>query len=250
MSAHCAISISIVSHQQGELVKELLHDLQAYCSTPLEVILTINVPEILPFDVSKFRFPIHLVKNDRAHGFSTNHNAAFHFARAAHFCILNPDIRIEQDPFPALLALLSNPTIGACAPLILNPAGTIEESVRKYPTPLSILLKLLAAGSPRADYRIGEVVIFPDWIAGMFMVIRADLYKLIGGFDERYFLYYEDVDICWRLRRRGYDIALQPSAQAIHLARRASHRNLRYLAWHLKSMLRFFVKRFFYSIGS
>lgn len=242
MSQQTKISISIVSHQQAGLVNDLLHDLQALCSTPLEVILTLNVPEELSFEASNFKFPIHLIKNDRVKGFGANHNAAFRYARAAHFCVLNPDVRLEQDPFPTLDAMLSNPTIGVAAPLILNFAGEIEGSARKFPTPLSILRKVLLR-HPAPDYAFGDVALFPDWVAGMFMVFRSELYQMIGGFDESYFLYYEDVDICWRLGKHGYDVALLPMAQVIHLAHRASHHDLRYLGWHLASMLRFFCKR-------
>jgi len=73
----------------------------------------------------------------------------------------------------------------------------------------------------------------------MFMLFRADTYREIDGFDERYFLYYEDVDICARLRQRGYDVRLVPAASVIHAARRDSHRRARYLAWHIRSTLRF-----------
>lgn len=242
MSQQTKISISIVSHHQAGLVNDLLHDLQAHCSTPLEVILTLNVPEDLPFETSNFKFPIHLIKNDRVKGFAANHNAAFRFARAAHFCVLNPDVRLEQDPFPALDAMLSNPSIGVAAPMILNVSGEVEYSARKFPTPLRILRKVLLR-HPVPDYAFGDTTVFPDWVGGMFMAFRSDLFQMIGGFDEAYFLYYEDVDICWRLRRHGYDVALLPMARVIHLARRASHYDLRYLGWHVASMLRFFFKR-------
>ncbi len=242
------ISISIVSHLQAGLLNDILHDLQAYCDTPLEVILTLNVPEPLAFDVSEFKFPVHLIRNDHIKGFAANHNAAFRFARSDLFCVLNPDVRLEQDPFPYLNAMLSNPTIGVAAPLILNFAGEVEGSARKFPTPLSIFHKLLMR-RPLLDYPIGDVAVFPDWVAGMFMIFRAELYQMIGGFDEGYFLYYEDVDICWRLRRHGYDVALLPSVQVTHAARRTSHQDLQFLVWHVSSMLRFFTKRALEYIG-
>ena len=86
-------------------------------------------------------------------------------------------------------------------------------------------------------------MLYPDWVAGMFMVLRSETFRAAGGFDEGYFLYYEDVDLCWRLQRSGLRAALLPTVRAIHDARRSSHRKLRYLLWHGKSMLRFFAKR-------
>jgi hypothetical protein len=83
----------------------------------------------------------------------------------------------------------------------------------------------------------------PDWVAGMFMLFRNELFREIGGFDERYFLYYEDVDLCFRLRQHGYDVVLVPDARAAHFAQRQSHRNPRYLLWHVRSLVRFLLSR-------
>ena len=77
----------------------------------------------------------------------------------------------------------------------------------------------------------------------MFMVFRATVFRELGGFDERYFLYYEDVDLCWRLHRKKLRAAILPTVRATHDARRTSHRSLRYLRWHTASMLRFFARR-------
>ena len=77
----------------------------------------------------------------------------------------------------------------------------------------------------------------------MFMLFRSSTFAEIGGFDAAYRLYYEDVDLCARLRLKGYDVRLAPKAIVTHLARRSSHRNPRYAVWHLRSMLRFFTSR-------
>jgi GT2 family glycosyltransferase len=240
------ISVSVVSHGQGALVMAFLSDLQKHCGTPIEVILTLNIKEILPFNTTDYHFPIKIVRNVAARGFGANHNAAFRFAKADYFCVLNPDIRLKTDPFPRLVEQLANPLIGVVAPLIVNPSGRPENSARRFPTPLSILKKVLSdARDP--EYAIGEAPVLPDWVGGMFMVFRSVVFQEIGGFDDRYFLYYEDVDLCWRLRRQGYQTALIPLAHVVHDARRMSHRNIRYLSWHVSSMVRFFLKRAFSS---
>jgi hypothetical protein len=81
----------------------------------------------------------------------------------------------------------------------------------------------------------------PDWVAGMFMLFPRDVFLKIGGFDERYFLYYEDVDLCARLTLADYKILLCSTVSVIHDARRSSHKNLRYMRLHSTSMLRFFL---------
>jgi N-acetylglucosaminyl-diphospho-decaprenol L-rhamnosyltransferase len=242
MSDHGKVSISIVSHGQGSLVKNLLTDLDNCYASILEVILTVNVTEDLPFEIAKFRFPIKVVVNRMPKGFAANHNAAFELAKAKYFSVLNPDIRFERDPFPWLFEQICEQVVGVAAPLIVNLAGGIENSGRRFPTPASIFRKALF-GDLGPDYRIEGDKIFPDWVGGMFMMFRSEVFRSVGGFDEHYFLYYEDVDLCWRLRRRGYQVVLLPSVRAIHHARRESHHNLRYWVWHMNSMLRFFLKR-------
>jgi GT2 family glycosyltransferase len=242
MKQQPVVSISIVSHQQGALVAALLSDIATHCAMPLEVILTLNKPETLPFDVASFPFSVKVLSNTTAKGFGANHNAAFSLAGAAHFCVLNPDIRFARDPLPALIALLADKTVGVAGPLIVNPAGGVEDSARRFPTPKDIIKKAWS-GSPGPDYDMRGALLYPDWIAGMFMMFRSETFRATRGFDEGYFLYYEDVDLCWRLQRRQLRAALLPTTCAVHDARRASHRNLRYLLWHGRSMLRFFAKR-------
>lgn len=235
------VSISIVSHRQAELVHLLLRDLSMHGKTTIEVLLTVNVPESLPFDPARFEFPVQITDNVEVRGFGANHNAAFQLCKGKHFCVMNPDIRLESDPFPALFACLEDPQAGIVAPMIRNPAGAIEDSARRFPTPWTILKKALRS-SPAVEYPIGRSEpVYPDWVAGMFMLIPSRLYAEIGGFDERYFLYYEDVDLCARLASRDRRVVLCPGAIAVHDARRQSRSSLRYLRWHFLSMLRFFL---------
>lgn len=241
MQQKVKLSISIVSHYQGALVADLLSDLGTHCAIPIEVILTINAPEVLPFDATAFSFPVTVLKNEIPKGFGANHNAAFQLATAEYFCVLNPDIRLENDPFPLLLDALSDTENGVVGPLIISPAGNIEDSARRFPTPLLILKRVLL-GVRAIDYEITSDTVYPDWIAGMFMLFRSQSFRQIDGFDEKYFLYYEDVDLCLNLRRAGYRAALIPKAVAIHDARRESHRNIKYLLWHMQSLLRFLAR--------
>lgn len=238
MSDSELVSVSVVSHRQGELVGALLGDLAARVRTPIEVLLTVNVPEPLPFDPARSGVPLRILSNTRQKGFGANHNAAFKESRGRHFCVLNPDIRLERDPFPALIDCLSDPRTGVVAPVIRNPAGQIEDHVRSFPTPWTIAHKALFGGG--LDHAIGTE--YPDWVGGMFMLFPREVFEEVGGFDEGYFLYYEDVDLCARLAAGGRRVRVCHAAGAIHAARRESRRSLRYMRWHLSSMLRFFLR--------
>lgn len=241
------IHLSVVSHGQGHLVHQLLNDIKSYCvSGSVYVTLTLNINETLPFLPDSFPFSVRVITNSAPKGFGANHNYAFHQYQqnSSFFCVVNPDIRLNHNPFPALIAGSKSSEIGLIAPVVLNKEGDVEDSARFFPTPFKILCKVLGR-CKGSDYVIRDATIFPDWVGGMFMFFPCEIFDKLNGFDERYFLYYEDVDICGRLRLLGYDVALCPAARVIHDAQRSSHKSLKYLKWHLASMLRFFCSKVF-----
>ncbi|MGV3581312.1 MAG: glycosyltransferase family 2 protein [Methylophilus sp.] len=242
------ITISIVSHLQGDLVKVLMDDIKQYCKDyPLKVDLTLNLPEQLDFDLSNYPFPISTHLNQTPLGFSSNHNNAFKRCNDLYFCVMNPDVRMTEDPFYNLVECLTSENVGVVSPLVVNDNGTVEDSARIFPTPLSVLRKVFSRVKS-GDYSIGNSLIYPDWIAGMFMLFPSKVFKRLGGFDERFFLYYEDVDLCARLRLQGYEVVMCPSVRVTHYARRSSHRNIKYFRWHLISMSKFFFSSVFIRI--
>ena len=234
------ISISIVSHLQCSLIDKLLADIERVCkASSIEVILTLNMHEELPFAERRFSFPIKTIRNQVPQGFAANHNQAFAHASGQFFCVVNPDIRLSDDPFPALLSCLQDSSVGVAAPIVVGDSGEMEDSARRFPTPFKILCKAFG-GCKESDYVVKNEPVFPDWVGGMFMLFPRDIFKRLGGFDQRFFLYYEDVDLCARLRLLGYGVAICPNAKVVHDARRDSHRSFKYLRWHLASMIRFF----------
>lgn len=240
-SCNADISISVVSHGQINLIACLLHDIEKNCQlASIELILTLNLDETLPFTTNTFSFPVKVICNVKPLGFSANHNQAFAQATGQYFCVMNPDIRLPEDPFSVLRACLNDSSIGVVAPMVVSTSGNLEDSARRFPSPLKILCKVF--GKCRgSDYVVKDKILFPDWVGGMFMLFRRDVFELLGGFDQKYFLYYEDVDLCARIRLQGYEVILCPDARVVHEARRDSHRKLKFFAWHLTSMLRFFL---------
>ena len=242
------ISISVVSHLQMALVAKLLGDLEAHCQgSHFELLLTLNLEEDLLFDPGDFSYRIKIVRNAVPIGFGANHNRAFSHATGKYFCVLNPDIRLSNNPFPALLSGLNDSSAGVVAPLVLNEIGAVEDSARRFPSPLTILMKLFGR-SPGSDYAIRDLPISVDWVGGMFMLFSCDVFERLKGFDERYFLYYEDVDICARLELLGQHALISPLAIVVHRAQRASHRHFRYWRWHLTSMFRFFLSSVYWRV--
>jgi len=233
------VSISIVSHRHGTLVHDLLRDIER-CCTGVEVLLTVNVEEALAFDSTSFAVPLRIIRNARAKGFGANHNAAFKHAAGGYFCVLNPDIRLNANPLSILTRVLEDQNVGVAAPRITSPSGETEDSARRFPT-LGVIARKALTGAQHHDYEVAGERLHPEWVAGMFMLFRSEVFRRLGGFDERYFLYYEDVDLCLRLRRLGLEVVLDPRAEARHDARRASRNSLRHLLWHVRSLARFLI---------
>jgi hypothetical protein len=248
-------SISIVSHGHRSLILALLDDIARLARNDLDVILTWNTKEEnSSIDANAYPFPLKSIRNSQPKGFASNHNAAFLHCNGENFVVLNPDIRLIDDPFDALLEVLRTNPNAICAPLIVNENHEREDSARFFPSPWTLIKKAVAKAFGRKLVlpqlpRAGDLLA-PDWIAGMFVVVPRRIYASLGGMSERYFLYYEDVDFCARARLKGLHVLVSTKAVAMHQARRESHRSLRFFAWHLRSALRFFVSAAYWRMTS
>ena len=233
------ITVSIVSHNHGNLIRKLILQLIKFHQVS-KIIITLNIPEKIKFIRSK---KIKLIINKKKKGFGSNHNQAFKFCKTKFFCVLNPDIIFVNNPFNKLISKINISKASLIAPLVLNKNGKIEDSFRYFPTFFSILKKVIFNNS--GTYKIKKNDIYPEWVAGMFMLFVSKKFNLINGFDNKYFIYYEDVDICARLWRKKFKIIIDTSSKVIHDARRDSRKKLVYFYKHLKSMFRYFLTQYY-----
>src|SRR5688572_20510107 len=202
------VHVSVVSHGHGGLIRDLLRDLAQASGVKLEVTVTLNVAEPLGLDRGESPYPLTIVENASPRGFGANHNAAFARREAGDgfFCVANPDVRLEPWVLARLVeTLAAHPSAAVVAPRVRDQAGRVQNSARRLPTPGRLLRRALKT-LPRLDYAPGTGWRQADWVAGMFMVFPSRTFAELGGFDERYFLYYEDVDLCCRARLAGYDV--------------------------------------------
>jgi N-acetylglucosaminyl-diphospho-decaprenol L-rhamnosyltransferase len=231
------VTVSIVSHGHGKMVAQLVEDLLR-CPEVSRIGITQNVAEDAEYP-SDPRLDIR--RNAAPRGYGANHNAALADASTPFVCVLNPDIRLQGNPFPGLLRSFDNQSTALSAPKIIGPDGETEDSARRFPTVFSLAAK--AFGGHDGTYSDTTVsLINPDWLAGMFLLMQREAFAKVGGFDEGFYLYYEDVDLCWRLRRAGYHIVQDRSVSVMHDARRESRRSLRFAKWHLASMARYLIR--------
>ena len=224
-------------------MNNLLEDFERLRPAGVSVVVTENTPDPVPLALKGLHFPVGVLANRSPKGFGANHNAAFAHCATPVYCVVNPDIRLDSDPFPRLFEGLSSAQIGVVGPLVRNPAGAVEDSARRFPTFASLGRKLFEAQAG-PDYPAEGDPLRVDWVAGMFMAFRSEAYRAVGGFDERFFLYYEDVDICRRLHTRGLATVFDPRVSVVHDARRASRRDPRLMVIHTASALRYLTRRY------
>jgi N-acetylglucosaminyl-diphospho-decaprenol L-rhamnosyltransferase len=232
-----AITVSIVSHRQWALILPLLEDLDLHCHDSVaRVLLTVNVEESEQPVLRSLRFQVEVIRNRKPLGYGANHNQAFKQCATPWFLILNPDIRLSSDILAPMLATAGKRS-AILAPRIFEPPRHQAEPHRALLTPLEIVTRRKPAYVAPAS---------PDWIPGLFMLFRAEAFAAIGGFDERYFMYGEDFDICARARLAGWHLQIDETRHAEHDARRASHRSWRALHWHVSSLLKVWTSAAFW----
>jgi N-acetylglucosaminyl-diphospho-decaprenol L-rhamnosyltransferase len=247
-----ALTISVVSHGHGPLLVRLLKQLDGKSSLlGTRVVVTLNLPDET-LDVSSYpSLEVIVVRNPVPRGFGANHNAAFNLCTTAWFGVLNPDLALgEQEPFtPTLTAALALPNVGVIAPSVVAANREPEDSVRANLTPWSLVRRVVLDERSPLDVHQPACLGAPFyWLAGMCLLINAKAFRKIDGFDERFFLYCEDYDLCARMYVAGYAIAVESEAQIIHEAQRDSHRSLRHMRWHLTSLLRVWLSAAFWRI--
>lgn len=222
--------VSIVSHGHGLQVQALLDELAAMAASSVtRIVLTLNVPEAAPVPpATGWPFALQVRRNPAALGFGANHNRALAGAVEPHVCVLNPDVSLAgADPFGALLQAASAPGVGCAYPAQVDSRGKLQDFERALPTPAALFRR---RGLGRPETRV-------DWVNAACLVMPRAAWEAVGGFDERYFMYCEDVDLCLRLRRAGWSLQ-RAAASVVHAGERASHRRLRHLGWHVSSLLR------------
>ncbi len=232
------ITASIVSHDHGDMVPILVSKLLGFPEID-KIIVTINTQEVLALPSDN---RIYIICNEYPKGYGTNHNRAFSHCQSEFFCVLNPDVIFEENPYPALIESMHRSCVALVAPKIVNQNGVTQDSVRKFPTPISIVLRWLLSAKDFYPHESGDNNFFAEWVGGMCMLIKSKAYIDISGFDESYYMYVEDIDICTRLWKAGYKVLVCPSAVVFHEARRASRKNLQHLRWHISGLLRYFCR--------
>lgn len=222
--------VSIISHGHGPMVQALLTDLAVFSPvTVRRVVLTHNLPEAEPEPPPQgWPFVLQIIKNTVPAGFGANHNRALVGASEPFVCVLNPDVSLlGRDPFAALVQAASVQGAGCAYPVQLDQRGVVQDSERELPSALALWRRRV----------LGQQETRVDWVNAACLVLPRQVWVSLGGFDEGYFMYCEDVDLSLRLRKAGW-LLVQAHVQVVHAGQRDSHRSWNHLRWHVGSLLR------------
>ncbi|HEY3383391.1 MAG TPA: glycosyltransferase family 2 protein [Vicinamibacterales bacterium] len=250
------VSIVIVNYKSYAELEACLASLTSDGKLGAEVVVIDHASSEPDLERVRARYPrIRLFATDRNPGFSAGVNAGARVAKGRHLLILNPDTVIQPGSVQQMVDYLEmhadTAVVGA---RVQTPGGTVQRSARRFPTMLTglagrtSLITRIWPDNPlsRHDLLADASTAGPidvDWVAGTCMAVNAHAFETIGGMDEQFFLYWEDADLCKRLKEAGWRVVYLPSAVVTHgIGRSRRHApGLSIRAFH-RSAYRYFVK--------
>jgi len=229
-------SVVIVNYKVPRLLRECLLSLRASrFDGTMEIIVVDNNSGDDSHAMVESEFPeviwIGLKSNI---GFGKACNVGARRAQGEYVLLVNPDTVVREDTLSTCISFMrEHPRIGALGPKILNPDGTLQVSCRRgFPTPMVAFYRMVGLSKlfPRSQRfgRYNLTFMDPDTpstvdaVSGSFMVLPRSVYTEIGGFDERFFMYGEDLDLCRRVQEHGYEVWYYPKTQIVHFKGKSS----------------------------
>ncbi len=245
------LSIAIVAYNNEEDVRQAVGSIVSHTGLKLKKKLYIvdnssrpNGLSSLPEEygeLSYFKMPENL-------GFGEGHNYVLPLLDSKYHAIVNPDILLTEDSLSTLTEFLENSGAGMAVPRLAGTDGKLQAVYRREVTVLDLFVRMFVPFWFRErqayhtmqdmDYQKPFLVPFAQ---GSFLVVRTELFVRLGGFDSRYFMYMEDVDLCRRVNDCS-SLYYCPDTQVIHRWERGSKKDPGLLAEHIKSMFRYFRK--------
>jgi GT2 family glycosyltransferase len=257
------VSVVVVSYNVCNELLRCLESVQAGSDDlAVEIIVVDNASGDGTAAAIDERFPAaKLVVNPVNQGFSAANNQGIRLARGAHVLFLNPDTVLAPQTLGALVDCLRvNPDVGVVGPRLCHGDGQLQPSRRHFPTPATALMESAVPQrwwpdhpllrhynvGERPDNRTQDV----DWLVGACLLARREVLDEVGGFDERFFMYSEELDWCRRVRLAGWHIRFVPTVEVMHFEGRSSEQNLTRRATDFnESKCRYFEKHYGYAVG-
>ena len=247
------VSAIVVSYNTREDLLRCLEALRAHTAVALETIVVDNASSDGTVEAVRARFPdVRLIANAANLGFSRANNLGLRAARGEFVLILNSDCEVREGAVAALAAILEGrPDVAIVGPRTVGTGGAPQVSFGPALTPLAEwrqgrLVRGVKAGDAAALRRARALTDHeqePDWVSASCFLARRQALNAVGGFDESFFLYEEDVDLCVRVRQSGGRVLYTPAAEVVHhLGRSMEHSPERARLEYHRSHLRFYAK--------
>lgn len=216
-------TIVIVSFNARDLLRQCLATLRMH-APQYPTIVVDNASIDGSATMVEHEFPqMRLVRNDKNLGFGAACNRGLREVETDYALLLNPDTRFEADPLPRLIQTLDEyPDAAIVGCRLISSDGVTQRSARRFPSARRSLRNAIA-WPYRAPSSLGDV----DYVDGALMLGRTSALRAIGGFDERFFLYVEDADLCRRLHHRGWRVLYDPGVYVVHLGGGSARRGSR-----------------------
>lgn len=231
-----AVSIIIVNWNTKEFLEDCLDSIPKACrDIPFETIIVDNasVDGSTEFIKAKHR-NVKLLENLSNLGFAKACNQAAKVASGKYFFLLNPDTILYKDAVSGLVEFIKKKSwAGAVGPQLLNRDGKIENSVRRFPTIKQILIRDTVLGKIIPWVKISRLTkILPmnrasrvDHVSGGALLTKKEIWRELDGMDTRFFMFYEDVDLCRRIGEMGYNVFYLPTVKVIHVGGGSRHQD-------------------------
>ena len=239
---HIKFSIIIVSYNTKMLLGDCLWSIFGKLSGDFEVIVVDNASndgsqEMLKKD---FAGSVKLIESKKNLGFGPANNLAAKQAQGEFLFFLNSDTILKQDILPGLADFLAdNKDIGVVTPKLLLTDGREQlYAYGRFPTILNSIIKSAGLVSHNNSW------FTVDWVSGAALIIRRDLFERIGGFDEKYFMYFEDIDLCRAVYNLGFKAAVLPTVSLIHLGGKSLRQFGQRKAFYYQSQNYFYLKHY------
>jgi GT2 family glycosyltransferase len=255
MNNHVDLTISLISHNSKKDLELLLPSLfLALSNITAEILLIDNCCDDSTIEFIKKNYPIIFVRKNKSRlGYGANHNQNLAIAKGKYSVLLNADVILTQESLFLLVKFMDRHSdIGIVAPKVFNEDGTLQYLNKRYPSIVDLFLRRFVPDTLQYlfDKRLGyyemrdvgyDSIIDVPFLSGAFMFCRTDLIKAVSGFDERFFLYFEDVDLCRRVQKTHRTV-YYPDAVVTHRWGRAAHKKLKWTIVFMKSAFQYFNK--------
>jgi len=253
------LSIIIVTYNSGNIIGDCLKSIYELNLTfKYEIIVVDNNSNDNTIKIVSSFSDIKIIRNPVNLGFAYANNLGFKNSNGYFILILNPDIILTKNINLDLMMknMMGNNDWGILAPCLFYESGQSQESYRSFPTPLSLLIrglnlsKLPYFSKKYRKYLMLDIEINGptevDWVIGAFMLMRSRDFKKADLFDENYFMYYEDADLCVKMQKLRLKIIYDPQFTSIHKYKRESagkiFSNLKII--HIISIIKFFMNNY------